>query len=181
MFDRDDLILLRPGILIMESAYLGIGSNLGERESNLRNSVEKLGEYAGKIVKVSSVYETDPWGFSSDDKFLNMVIELETSLKPSGLLGRLLMIESMMGRLREGKQYSSRIIDIDILFYGDLGCYTKALEIPHPKLHERKFVLVPLAEIAPNLVHPVFKKSVSELLRECSDESKIRLHDSTIA
>lgn len=173
MFDRDDLILLSQGILNMESVYLGIGSNLGDRESNLRNAVEKLGEYAGKILKVSSVYETEPWGFKSDEKFLNMVVELETSLKPSGLLGRLLMIESMMGRLREGKQYSSRIIDIDILFYGNLGCYTKALEIPHPKLHERKFVLAPLAEIVPDLVHPVLKKSITQLLSECSDKGNV--------
>lgn len=174
MFDQSNLILLRMGTNEMKSVFLGLGSNLGDREGNLRNAVEKLGEYAGKIVKASSVYETEPWGFSSDDKFLNMVLELETSLNPSGLLERLLMIESMMGRLREGKQYSSRNIDIDILFFGDLGCYTKALEIPHPKLHERKFVLVPLAEIAPDMIHPVMKKDIMTLLKECQDNGKVK-------
>jgi 2-amino-4-hydroxy-6-hydroxymethyldihydropteridine diphosphokinase len=173
MFDHYELILLRLSIKVMESVYLGIGSNLGDRESNLRNAVEKAEEFAGKIVKVSSVYETEPWGFSSVDQFLNMVVEIKTSLRPSGLLGRLLMIESLMGRLREGKQYSSRIIDIDILFYGHHAIRTKTLEIPHPRLHERKFVLVPLAEIAPDLVHPGLKKDIAHLLSECSDKSKV--------
>jgi len=181
MFEQYDLILLNRANQLMKSVYLGIGSNLGDRKVNLRNAVEKAEELTGKIVKVSSVYETEPWGFSSDDQFLNMVVKIKTSLKPSELLERLLMVESLMGRLREGKKYSSRIIDIDILFYGKQVVRTEVLEIPHPELYKRKFVLVPLAEIAPDLVHPVFKKSISELLQECSDESKIRLHDCTIA
>lgn len=158
----------------LKSVFLGLGSNLGNRESNLRNAVEKIAEHAGEIINVSSVYETEPWGFSSDDYFLNMVIEIKTSLKPSGLLGRLLMIESLMGRLREGKQYSSRIIDIDVLFYSSQVVKTEVLEIPHPKIHERKFVLVPLAEIAPDMIHPVLKKSNSQLLSECSDKGKVK-------
>jgi 2-amino-4-hydroxy-6-hydroxymethyldihydropteridine diphosphokinase len=181
MFEQYDLILLNRANQLMKSVYLGIGSNLGDRKVNLRNAVEKAEELTGKIVKVSSVYETEPWGFSSDDQFLNMVVKIKTSLKPSELLERLLMVESLMGRLREGKKYSSRIIDIDILFYGKQVVRTEVLEIPHPELYKRKFVLVPLAEIAPDLVHPVFKKSISELLQECSDESKIRLHDRTVA
>jgi 2-amino-4-hydroxy-6-hydroxymethyldihydropteridine diphosphokinase len=103
-----------------------------------------------------------------------MVIGVDTNLKPSGLLGRLLMIESLLGRLRDGKQYSSRIIDIDILLYGRQKVDTISLKIPHPRMHERNFVLVPLCEIAPRIVHPVFGKTMTELLNECKDEGRIK-------
>ena len=157
----------------MKRVYLGLGTNLGSREENLKHAIEKIEEYIGPVVKASSVYETEPWGFSSENQFLNMAVEIETSLKPSGLLGRLLMIESMLGRLREGKEYKSRIIDLDILLY-DKQIITKGdLTIPHPRLHERKFVLVPLCEIAPDIIHPVLEKSISELLKECKDKSKV--------
>ncbi len=158
----------------MKTVYLGIGTNLGDREENLRQAITLIEEHIGIIIRVSSVYETEPWGFKSETNFLNIVVMAETKLSPSGLLGRILMIEAMMGRLREGKAYMPRVIDIDILFFGSRIFENKVLTIPHPKIQDRKFVLIPLSEIAGELVHPVFKKSIQELLRECKDKTYIR-------
>ncbi len=165
----------------MKKVFLGLGTNLGDREANLKTAAGSISDNIGTVVRLSSVYETEPWGFRTEDLFLNMVVEVETGLKPSGLLGRMLMIEANMGRLRGGKGYSSRIIDLDILLYGETIMDTKSLVIPHPKLHERRFVLVPLCEIAPGLVHPVLKKSINTLLKECPDKGKVRLQNYTIA
>ncbi len=153
----------------MSRIYLGLGTNLGDREKNLKTAIEKIAENIGPVVGSSSVYETEPWGFTAEQKFLNMVVEVKTILKPSGLLGRILMIESLMGRTREGKEYKSRIIDIDILFYENRVIKNKALQVPHPGLTDRRFVLVPLCEIAPNLVHPGLNKNIRKLLDECKD------------
>ena len=146
---------------------------MGEREDNLRKAVSLVEKHIGRVIVVSSVYETEPWGFQSESNFLNMTVKIETDLTPSGLLGRILMAEAMMGRLREGKGYKSRIIDIDILLFGNRIINNKALVIPHPRLHERKFVLVPLSEIGGEIIHPVFGKSINELLKECNDNSKL--------
>ena len=158
----------------MKIVYLGIGTNLGNREENLKQAVAKIEEFIGPVLKSSSIYETAPWGFQSNDEFLNMVVQVETKLIPSGLLGRLLMIESLLGRVRGEKHYSSRLIDIDILLYEDLIVEEESLKIPHPLLHERKFVLVPLCEIASEVIHPVLKKSVAELLEMCEDRSEVK-------
>lgn len=158
----------------MKSVFLGIGTNLGDRAGNLQTALEKISEHIGTVIQHSSVYETEPWGFESKDKFLNMVVEVKTNLKPSGILGRLLMIESLLGRLREGKLYTSRIIDIDILLYDNKIIEKPALVIPHPRMHERKFVLVPLCEIAPELVHPKLGKDIKNLLKECRDKGKVK-------
>ncbi|HNW57795.1 MAG TPA: 2-amino-4-hydroxy-6-hydroxymethyldihydropteridine diphosphokinase [Bacteroidales bacterium] len=158
----------------MSVVFLGIGTNMGNRECNLKDAIVRIEEHIGKVVKSSSIYETEPWGFKSEEEFLNMVIKVETSLSPSGLLGRILMIESLLGRLREGKQYSSRVIDIDILFYDDLIVDEESLKIPHLRIPERLFVLVPLCEIEPEMIHPVLKKSVSSLLRLCIDKGKVK-------
>jgi len=155
-------------------AFLGLGTNLGDREENLRKTIDMIVESIGEVVLCSSVYQTEPWGFQSENEFLNAVIKVKTSLKPSGLLGRILMIEAQLGRLREGKGYSSRIIDIDILLYGNEIISKKSLQIPHPLIQDRRFTLVPLCDIAPEMIHPVLKKTFRELLEECKDESEVK-------
>jgi 2-amino-4-hydroxy-6-hydroxymethyldihydropteridine diphosphokinase len=160
----------------MTIVFLGIGTNLGNRESNLEEAVARIEEYIGPVLDSSSIYETEPWGFQAKDEFLNMVVKVETDLTPSGILGRILMIESLLGRVRGQKQYSSRLIDIDMLFYEDMIVDEESLKIPHPLLHERKFVLVPLCEIAPELVHPVLKKSFAELLEICTDRNEVKMY-----
>jgi 2-amino-4-hydroxy-6-hydroxymethyldihydropteridine diphosphokinase len=157
----------------MKIVFLGIGTNLGNREKNLSEAISMIRENIGKVVKASSVFESEPWGFQSENKFLNMVVKIETKLSTSGLLGRILMIEAFLGRVRGEKQYSSRVIDIDILFCEDIVIDEESLKIPHPRLHERRFVLIPLCEIDPEFVHPVLKRSLRELLEECGDKCQV--------
>jgi len=157
----------------MKEVYLGIGTNLGEREHNLREALKMIGLQIGLLYTSSPVYETEPWGFDSDDKFLNMVIRVRTSLSPQAVLKETGLIEASLGRIRNEDQYTSRIIDIDILFYDDLIIDEVNLKIPHPGIAERRFVLVPLNEIAPDLVHPLSKKTVSSLLDSCPDTCKV--------
>ena len=161
--------------MIRKQVYLGLGSNLGKREENLQNALAMIGEMTGRILISSSVYETEPWGFETKHRFLNMAIKLETMLLPSDLLECLLEIEKSMGRVRDKKQYSSRVIDIDILFYEDLDIAYHNLKIPHPHIQDRRFVLVPLVEIAPDLIHPVLQKSLKVLLNTCTDNSAVRI------
>ena len=157
----------------MKKVFLGIGTNLGERETNLKEAVTAIGKNIGTVLKCSSLYETEPWGFKSENQFLNIVVEAETKLTPSGVLGAILMIEAFMGRTRSEKQYSSRVIDIDILLYEDIVIDEISLKIPHPLMHKRRFVLVPLCEIAAELVHPVLKKNIATLLNLCEDKSDV--------
>ena len=157
----------------MSTLFLGIGTNLGDRESNLREAILKIEEHIGMVLKSSAVYETAPWGFDAENDFLNMVTEVSTSRTPDEIMKQILMIESMLGRDRSQDRYSSRVIDIDILLYDNLVIEQKGLKVPHRLMHERKFVLVPLCELAPDMVHPVLKKSMKVLLEECRDRSKI--------
>jgi 2-amino-4-hydroxy-6-hydroxymethyldihydropteridine diphosphokinase len=159
----------------MKKVFLCLGSNLGDRAESLKQAELRIAEHLGSIVSVSSVYETEPWGFESENKFLNKVLCIKTDLSPSGLLGRILMIESQLGRIRCETQYQSRNIDIDILFFNNDIVKEPALEIPHPRMHERRFALVPIVEIAPDLVHPVLKKTMKKLLKSCSDNGKVEL------
>lgn len=157
----------------MKIVFLGIGTNLGDREGNISKAVEKIKENIGQVSASSSVYETEPWGFRADKDFLNLVLKVETKLTPSGLLKNIHMIESLLGRVRGEIQYESRAIDIDILLYEDMVIDEEILKTPHPLMYKRKFVLVPLCEIAPELVHPVLKRSIRCLLEECADKSRI--------
>ena len=161
-------------IFMLQSVYLLLGSNRGNRMELLNQSVELIEKQVGRIVDASSVYETSPWGFQDDVFFLNQVVAIETLLSPFDLLAALLNIESAIGRTRTGKNYTSRLIDIDILFYEGQVIDRENLIVPHPRLHERRFTLVPLAEIAGGLVHPVFSLSINQLLENCTDQSDVK-------
>ena len=137
-----------------EGIYLGLGSNLGDKWQLLKQSKELVSKEVGFIVAESSVYETAPWGFESENLFLNQVLCIQTHLTPNEMLEKLLQIEIELGRKRFSQQYTSRTIDLDVLFYNQTILEEPELVIPHPKLHERKFVLVPLSEIAPGFIHP---------------------------
>ncbi len=160
----------------MKIVFLGIGTNLGSREINLGKAIERIGESIGPVIESSSIYETEPWGFQANEEFLNQVVKVRTDLNPSGLLGRILMIESLLGRIRGEKRYESRLIDIDILLYDDIIVDEESLKIPHPLMHQRRFVLVPLCELAPDMIHPVLKKSFADLLEICEDKGVVRPH-----
>ena len=142
--------------------YLSLGSNLGNRETNLHEAIQRLG-MLGRVTCVSSFYETEPVDFTDQPWFLNCAIGLETAIDPSALMTALLKIEETMERKRL-QEKGPRNIDIDVLLFGDLILETPALTIPHPAMHLRRFVLEPLAEIAPEVQHPVLKKSARELL-----------------
>jgi len=157
----------------MSEVYLILGSNIGDRKNYLEQAISMIKEAIGMIQTKSSLYETVPWGFDDKNNFLNQVIKVETSLQPEDILKEILQIEKIIGRIRSGKGYSSRVIDIDILFYNKEIIHSENLVIPHPLMHERKFVLGPLAEIAGQFIHPVFNKTIQTLLNECKDELNV--------
>ncbi len=156
--------------------YLLLGSNLGDRLEYLKLSIHEIAIKAGNILSESKIYETEPVGFESNNNFLNQVIKVETALSPQELLKTILEIEKNLGRVRSGNGYSSRTIDIDILYYNEETISEPGLEIPHPRIRERKFTLLPLADIAPDLIHPVAGKSQRELLTACTDSSKVSIY-----
>ena len=144
------------------TVYLALGSNMGSRLSNLKNAITNLTPQMNVKAK-SRVYETAPWGYADQPRFLNQVVKVETYMEPEALLYHLKRLEGALGRV-PSFQNGPRSIDIDILFYDDLVWDSSVVQIPHPRLHERAFVLAPLADLAPALVHPVLNKSVSALL-----------------
>jgi len=177
----------------MKEVFILLGSNRGDREAFLTRALERIRATTGIILKRSSIYETEPWGFTDPTPFLNQAIEIETLLEPHSLMDQLLAIEAQLGRIRPGDHcgcgipslgvegegpggapYAGRTIDLDLLFYGDRLVFTDSLMIPHPRLHERSFALVPLNEIAPGFVHPLLKKTISLLLRDCRDRTRVR-------
>ena len=147
--------------------YFSLGTNLGDKEQNLRLAVQHIEERIGKIVSLSAFYATAPWGFTSDNAFLNAVVCAETSLPPLEILSITQSVEQEMGRTHKSVNgvYSDRVIDVDLLLYDDLILDTPTLKLPHPLMQERAFVMEPLAEIAPDVLHPVLKKTMQELYR----------------
>ena len=163
---------LRPGARV-KIVYLALGSNLGDREANLRAAIARLAESDVPVKRESPIYETEPVGYTEQRWFLNMVVEAETSLFPMQLLIRTGKIERLLGRVRSIPN-GPRIIDIDILLYAHAVLRTQRLEIPHPRMHERRFVLAPLADLAPDLRHPLLHKSMRQIL-EAAPPQTIRL------
>jgi 2-amino-4-hydroxy-6-hydroxymethyldihydropteridine diphosphokinase len=153
----------------MHIAYLLTGTNLGDRKAHLERAIKEIGMRCGTVRETSAVFETAAWGKEDQPSFLNQAISLETSLSPRALLQEILEIERSMGRVREEK-YGARVIDIDILFFDDIVIHEEGLTIPHPHLHKRRFALECMNDIQPRFVHPVFEKSISELLLQCEDK-----------
>jgi 2-amino-4-hydroxy-6-hydroxymethyldihydropteridine diphosphokinase len=158
----------------MPVVYLSLGSNVGDRESNLRAAIAALPPAGVRIKQVSSIYETEPVDYLDQPWFLNCVVEAETNLEPLELLAALRAIESQMQRKKEFAK-GPRKIDLDILLYNSESIDTPELQIPHPRMHVRRFVLAPLAEIAPNLKHPAWHATAAQLLAQSPDKSSVRL------
>jgi 2-amino-4-hydroxy-6-hydroxymethyldihydropteridine diphosphokinase len=156
----------------MNKAYLLTGGNIGNRKETLAKAFILIRQYCGNISGISSIYETAAWGKNDQPFFLNQALEIHTDLQPRQLLRQLLKIEKQIGRVREEK-YGPRIIDIDILFYNDEVHNYPLLKLPHPEIQNRRFVLVPLAEIAAEFIHPVLKKTIEELLAICPDKLEV--------
>ena len=148
--------------------YLALGTNLGDRIANLCAALKALSPEV-KVITESKVYETPPWGYENQPAFLNMAVKCETNLEPESLLKRLKQLEVQLGR-EQSFRWGPRLIDIDILFYDNIILKSESLTIPHPRLHERAFVLVPLAEISPDFIHLVLKKTINELLADVNTD-----------
>ena len=160
----------------METAYLLFGSNMGDKAALFEQACTFINNRCGRIVAVSSAYESEPWGFEAEEWFFNRLVVVETALEPEELLRQLLSIEKDLGRVRhpETKRYTSRPVDLDILYFGDRIVVSEGLTIPHPRLHQRRFALMPLCEVVPNMVHPAFRLTQTELLQRCNDPLIVR-------
>ena len=153
-----------------------LGGNIGDRMDYLRRSKDLLQLRIGNLLAKSSIYESEPWGFDDEQWFLNQVAVVETNLAPLSLLEEIQQIEKMMGRERTNNAYQKRTIDIDILLYGNLAINTPELVVPHPRMCQRMFVLTPLAEIAPDMKHPVLNDSMTNLKDNCIDAKQVKLY-----
>ena len=156
---------------MIHNVYISIGTNKGNKVNNCHLAIKNLRNIS-KISEISSFYKTSSWGYE-DDFYLNFVVQIRTIFSPNILLDKLLFIEKEMGRIRVSNRYESRMIDFDILFFDNLVLESSKLTIPHPQLYFRKFVLIPLLEIAPNLMCPQKKIKIFDLLRECNDQNSV--------
>ncbi len=156
----------------LSKTHLLLGANLGDRTATLAEAKRLIGKKIGTVVKASSLYETQPWGKPDQPDFINQALEVATDLPPHAVMNGLLDIEKQLGRTRQVKD-AARTIDIDILFYDAKVLNTSDLTLPHPRLHERNFALVPMLEIAPNKQHPIFKKTIEELYEACTDDLEV--------
>lgn len=166
-------------ISTVENCYILFGSNLGDKNGIFNQACLYINNRCGQVVKVSAAYESEPWGFEAKEWFLNRVIVIETAMAPKDLMQQLLEIERELGRERhpEVEGYTSRIADLDILYYGDRIILTDTLTVPHPRLHRRRFALLPMCEVAPDLVHPALGLTQTELLARCPDTLMVRKMD----
>ncbi len=153
----------------LHHVYILLGSNKGQRKRFLEKAIQHIQLHCGGITKRSSIYETAAWGNTKQAAFLNQVISIRTRLSPDELMKKLLAIELELGRVRTEK-YGPRTIDLDILFFDSLIFHSGIVTLPHPAIQDRKFVLIPLAELSPGKIHPVYKKTINTLLKECADQ-----------
>ena len=166
----------------MTRCYILFGSNQGDKAALLEQACSLINNRCGMLVERSSAYVTEPWGFEAEEWFLNELLVVETELEPDELMDCLLEIEKELGRVRHPGQkgYSSRTVDLDILYYGNLIVDTEKVTAPHPRLHLRRFALLPLCELIPDFLHPIFNASQKELLQNCPDTSTVQqLNNST--
>jgi 2-amino-4-hydroxy-6-hydroxymethyldihydropteridine diphosphokinase len=161
---------------VVKTVYFSLGSNIGDRQQLLQDAVDRLESPGLTVKRISSIYETEPMYVKEQRSFLNLAVEAETSLFPMMLLSRIQKIELALGRKRTGAPNGPRTIDIDILFYGTAAVHSVKLEIPHPRLHERRFVLAPMAELAPDFRHPRLHRTMRELLSQVEGQ-KVRKLD----
>jgi 2-amino-4-hydroxy-6-hydroxymethyldihydropteridine diphosphokinase len=157
----------------MTRIYFLLGGNIGNREELLSEAIRKMTNNLGECVQASAIYETEPWGFTHEQNFLNQVVVFDSKLPALDILDKTQAIEKELGRVRKTTQYCERTIDIDILFYGDESIENERLSVPHPRIQERSFALYPLEELVPDFIHPILKKSIKQLKDECPDELKV--------
>ncbi|HOU98647.1 MAG TPA: 2-amino-4-hydroxy-6-hydroxymethyldihydropteridine diphosphokinase [Bacteroidales bacterium] len=152
---------------------ISIGTNTGHRLQNIQKAIAEIKSGLGEVLQVSAVYESEPWGFESKNWFYNVVLTLQSNIDPQGLMTTLLDIEKKMGRERNAKGYADRCIDLDIILCNECTICSPNLTLPHPHMHERLFVLLPLQELMPQWIHPVYQKNINEMIRDSRDHSKI--------
>ena len=164
----------------MNAAFLCLGGNIGDRLANLGETKRQLGLLGCKILNQSSIYQTKAWGVDEAPDYYNQCIQISTNLNAHELMKALLSIEENMGRVRTESRNASRTMDLDILFFNDEQIITPDLEVPHPRLQLRNFVLIPMAEIAPKLMHPKLRKTIQQLLNACIDESEVNRTETNV-
>ena len=158
----------------LHTIYLCLGTNLGDKQFNLNQAMEYISKNCGAVIEKSGVYTSTAWGYESENVFYNQCLKIETQLAPDQLIDTLLSIEKDMGRTRESSGYTDRMMDIDVLFYDSMRINTDKLIVPHPRIEERRFVLAPMAELAPDFIHPLLNQSMKVLLEECTDKGTAR-------